>query len=178
MARLRSTTTGGGTLPYLSGGSGGIGMVIDQYTAHRGNKAFADAAGGIRLAANSGLYAQAGLFHGRAGMIACVASARHACHAGEDNGPEAAAHAIGTHVDRLAWHAIRYGGGLAFPGDMLLRLSMDLGTGTRRPGRPPRSPHMARCCRSSPGPQASPRGRPRIPRRPFREPNNQALTRR
>jgi class III lanthionine synthetase len=118
------------TLPCLGDGSGGIGMVIDQYTAHRGNEAFADAASGIRLAANCGLYAQAGLFYGRAGMIACVASARDAGHAGEDNGPEAAARAIGDHVDRLAWHAIRYGGGLAFPGDMLLRLSMDLGTGT------------------------------------------------
>ena len=31
---------------------------------------------------------------------------------------------------RLGWHAVRYEGGLAFPGDMLLRLSMDLGTGT------------------------------------------------
>ena len=33
-------------------------------------------------------------------------------------------------VRRLAWHAVRYQGNLAFPGDMLLRLSMDLGTGT------------------------------------------------
>ena len=37
---------------------------------------------------------------------------------------------VGAQVDRLAWHAVRYAGGLAFPGDMLLRLSMDLGTGT------------------------------------------------
>ena len=63
-------------------------------------------------------------------MIACLASARDAGRAGADRGREAAARAISTHVDRLAWHAVRYGGGLAFPGDMLLRLSMDLGTGT------------------------------------------------
>ncbi len=44
-------------------------------------------------------------------------------HARDD--PHAAAH-----VRRLAWHAVRYRGGLAFPGDMLLRLSMDLATGT------------------------------------------------
>ena len=127
---LQVNDNGWRTLPYLGGGSAGIGMVIDQFTAHRGNEAFADAARGIRLAANSGLYAQAGLFHGRAGLIACLASARNAGLAGDDSGREAAAHAIGTHIDRLAWHAVRYGGGLAFPGDMLLRLSMDLGTGT------------------------------------------------
>jgi hypothetical protein len=105
-------------------------MVIDQFTAHRANEAFADAARGIRLAASFGLYAQAGLFHGRAGLIACLASARDAGPAGSDRGREAAAREIGTQVERLAWHAVRYGGGLAYPGDMLLRLSMDLGTGT------------------------------------------------
>jgi tRNA A-37 threonylcarbamoyl transferase component Bud32 len=118
------------TLPYLGGGSAGIGMVIDQFTAHSGNDALAEAARDIRLAANSWFYVQAGLFNGRAGMIACLASARDAGQADDDSGREAAAGVIGTQVDRLAWHAVRYGGGLAFPGDMLLRLSMDLGTGT------------------------------------------------
>jgi tRNA A-37 threonylcarbamoyl transferase component Bud32 len=127
---LQVKDNGRRTLPYLGGGSGGIGMVIDQFMAHRGNDAFADAARGIRLAASSGFYVQAGLFNGRAGMIACLASARDAGQAGATGGGEAAARAIGSQVDRLAWHAVGYGGGLAFPGDMLLRLSMDLGTGT------------------------------------------------
>ena len=112
------------TLPYIAGGSIGIGMVIDQFAAHRRNTAFADAARGIRLAASSGLCGQAGLFSGRAGMIAYLAGAR------DESGQQAGAGAIGVHVNRLAWHAVRYAGGLAFPGDMLLRLSMDLGTGT------------------------------------------------
>jgi len=30
----------------------------------------------------------------------------------------------------LSWHALPYGGGLAFPGEQLMRLSMDLATGT------------------------------------------------
>jgi hypothetical protein len=34
------------------------------------------------------------------------------------------------HVRDMAWHALSYGGGLAFPGENLLRMSMDLGTGT------------------------------------------------
>lgn len=126
---LQVNDNGWRTLPYLGDGSGGIGLVIDQFTAHRDSEAFADAARGIRLAASSGFYVQAGLFHGRAGMIACLASARNAGRAG-DEWREAATRVIGSHVDRLAWHSVRYGGGLAFPGDMLLRLSMDLGTGT------------------------------------------------
>ena len=112
------------TLPYLAGGSVGIGMVIDQFTAHRRNAAFADAARAIRLAASSGLYAQAGLFNGRAGMIAYLGGRR------DESGQEAGGRVAGAQVDRLAWHAVRYAGGLAFPGDMLFRLSMDLGTGT------------------------------------------------
>jgi tRNA A-37 threonylcarbamoyl transferase component Bud32 len=111
------------TLPYLAGGSVGIGMVIDQFTAHKQHEEFADVARAIRLAASSGLYAQAGLFNGRAGMIAYLAGTR------DERGQEAGRRVAGDHVDRLAWHAVRYEGGLAFPGDMLLRLSMDLGTG-------------------------------------------------
>jgi tRNA A-37 threonylcarbamoyl transferase component Bud32 len=111
------------TLPYLAGGSVGIGMVIDQFTAHKQHEEFADAARAIRLAASSGLYAQAGLFNGRAGMIAYLAGSR------DERGQEAGRRVAGDHVDRLAWHAVRYEGGLAFPGDMLFRLSMDLGTG-------------------------------------------------
>lgn len=37
---------------------------------------------------------------------------------------------MGDHVRRLAWHALPYKGHLAFPGEQLLRLSMDLATGT------------------------------------------------
>lgn len=106
------------TLPYLGGGSVGIGMVIDQFLAHRQHARFTQAAGLIRLAASSVFYAQAGLFNGRAGMIAYLA--------GRDrNDPGARAQ-----LSRLPWHAVRYGHGLAYPGEMLMRLSMDLGTGT------------------------------------------------
>ncbi len=37
---------------------------------------------------------------------------------------------VAGHVSRLAWHAMTYEGHLAFPGDQLLRLSMDLATGS------------------------------------------------
>jgi hypothetical protein len=105
-------------LPYLNKGSAGIGMVIDRFLAYRDNPAFAGAADRLRIAAFSGYYAQAGLFNGRAGMILYLAARdRHDPH-------------IDTHIRRMAWHAVPYQGGLAFAGDMLFRLSMDLGTGT------------------------------------------------
>jgi len=37
---------------------------------------------------------------------------------------------IAAHARRMAWHAVGYQGGVAFPGDSLFRLSMDLATGT------------------------------------------------
>ncbi|MEV4328801.1 lantipeptide synthetase, partial [Microbispora rosea] len=40
--------------------------------------------------------------------------------------PEAAA----AQIARLAWHELPHQGGLAFPGAQLLRLSMDLATGS------------------------------------------------
>ena len=105
-------------LPYVGAGSAGIGMVIDRFLAHRPTAAFAEAGAKIRIGARSGFYAQAGLFSGRAGMILYLA--------GQDQRDQ---HVL-AQVRKLAWHAVRYGGGLAFPGDMLFRLSMDLGTGT------------------------------------------------
>ena len=34
------------------------------------------------------------------------------------------------HIRRLGWHALAHAGELAFPGDQLFRLSLDLGTGS------------------------------------------------
>jgi hypothetical protein len=37
---------------------------------------------------------------------------------------------VASHVRRLGWHALTHGGELAFPGEYLMRLSMDLASGT------------------------------------------------
>ncbi|MEV5706602.1 class III lanthionine synthetase LanKC [Actinoallomurus sp. NPDC052274] len=103
-------------LPYLGRGSVGIGLVIDDFLAHREDERFREAREGIRIAAKSVYYAQAGLFGGRAGML---------LHLARQGDPRAAAH-----IRDLAWHAVSYKDGLAFLGENLLRLSMDLGTGT------------------------------------------------
>jgi hypothetical protein len=109
------------TMPYLETGSIGIGLVLDEYLARRPDDEFADTVGGILLAASSPMYILPGLFAGRAGVIAFLA-ARSASPATDP--------AVAAQVRSLAWHALPYGGGLAFPGHGLLRLSMDLATGT------------------------------------------------
>jgi hypothetical protein len=115
-------------LPYLKGGSAGIGMVIGQFLPHRDDAELAVAADRIATAASSVFYVQSGLFNGRAGLL-CFLAGRD--RAGPNSaGPNSADPRVRAHVARLAWHSVPYQGGLAFPGDMLLRLSMDLGTGT------------------------------------------------
>ncbi|MFB4275369.1 class III lanthionine synthetase LanKC [Nonomuraea sp. MTCD27] len=99
-------------LPYLDEGSAGIALVVERYLRHRHDEAFATALAELRLAGRAGFFVQAGLFTGRAGMLA------------------AGAGDLTELVKGLRWHALPYGGGLAFPGDQLLRLSMDFATGT------------------------------------------------
>ncbi len=111
------------TMPYLLDGSVGIGAVLDRYLAVRGDDEFAIASKGIAVAAQSEFYIEPGLFSGRAGMILYL-SRQHA------PGSAMFDPVVAGHVRRLDWHAVNYGGELAFPGEQLLRLSMDLGTGT------------------------------------------------
>jgi hypothetical protein len=110
-------------MPYLADGSVGIGFALDHYLAYRDDEQFAEASALIRPAAAGHFYAQAGLFYGRAGMLLYLSRAHPAGTASEDP-------VVASHVRRLGWHAVGYKGHLAFPGDQLLRLSMDLATGS------------------------------------------------
>ncbi|MGR3867905.1 class III lanthionine synthetase LanKC [Streptomyces graminifolii] len=111
------------TLPYLGDGSVGLGMVLDDLLAHVPDETgeFERARAGILAAATSRFYAQPGLFQGRAGMI---------LHLARTTEPGAAAHRLAEQVAGLGWFAMSYEGQLAFPGHQMMRLSMDLGTGT------------------------------------------------
>ncbi|PWR10767.1 lantipeptide synthetase [Micromonospora acroterricola] len=105
------------TMPYLAHGSVGVGLVLDQYLAHRADEELGDAARAIRRCADFPFYAQSGLFAGRAGIVAYLAE-RGELDQARDQGR------------LLSWHALPYRGLPAFPGEQLLRLSMDLATGT------------------------------------------------
>jgi predicted Ser/Thr protein kinase len=106
------------TLPYLDEGSVGIAIVLDRYLRHRKDDKLATDLRDLRAVTGSDYFVQPGLFTGRAGMIAC---------AGMTDGPSPAVLSLAR---GLRWHALSYRGGLAFPGDQLLRLSMDLATGS------------------------------------------------
>ena len=93
--------------------------MLRRYLAHREDERFRTALAGIRAASASRFYAHAGLFNGRAGLALALA----------DEAAEAAGAQARDQVRRLAWHAVGHGGGLAFPGDQLHRLSADLATG-------------------------------------------------
>jgi hypothetical protein len=110
------------TMPYLADGSIGISMVLADYLSHREDERFAAAVGAIRKSAQCGFYMEPGLFWGRAGMILHLSREQ-----GEHRGPDGV---IAMHIRRLSWHAMRYQDHLAFPGEELMRLSMDLATGT------------------------------------------------
>ncbi|MFE0675664.1 class III lanthionine synthetase LanKC [Streptomyces sp. NPDC058867] len=106
------------TLPYLGDGSAGIGTVLDDLLALDPDAAaeFGPARTGILTAATCRFYVQPGLFQGRAGLI---------LHLARTEDPRLAGQIAG-----LGWLAMSYQGHLAFPGHQMMRLSMDLATGT------------------------------------------------
>ncbi|TCO46656.1 class III lanthionine synthetase LanKC [Actinocrispum wychmicini] len=107
------------TMPYLATGSVGIGMVLDEYLARRHDEQFAETNQGIALAAESTMYILPGLTMGRAGILAYLVGRLPSDHP-----------LVVKQIRNLAWHALPYKDGMAFPGTALLRLSMDLATGT------------------------------------------------
>ncbi|MCZ7433630.1 class III lanthionine synthetase LanKC [Streptomyces sp. WMMC1477] len=115
------TDEGWRTLPYVGAGSVGVGMVLDDYLAHRPDERFERARAGIVRAARAGFYAQPGLFRGLAGMV---------LYLGRTTAPGASAADLRRQTGALAWHAMSFQGHLAFPGEQMMRLSTDLATGS------------------------------------------------
>ncbi|MEU3726572.1 class III lanthionine synthetase LanKC [Streptomyces sp. NPDC031705] len=111
------------TMPYLGAGSVGIGMVLDDWCAYAADDRFDKARAQIVQAAQATFYAQPGLFRGAAGMILHLARTT-------TPGPGTRPEDIARQVEALARHALPYRGHLAFPGEQMMRLSMDLSTGT------------------------------------------------
>lgn len=109
------------TMPYLGEGSVGIGMVVDDYLAHRDDAGFEAVRPGILATARSRFCVQPGLFQGRAGLL---------LHLNRSTAPGITPEDIAAQIEGLGWFAMPYAGQLAFPGNQMLRLSMDLYTGT------------------------------------------------
>ncbi|MCC5581932.1 class III lanthionine synthetase LanKC [Microtetraspora sp. AC03309] len=105
-------------LPYLDEGSVGISLVLARYLTHHPDEGLSRDLDDLLAVTRSAYFVQPGLFTGRAGVIASLAMIRRS-----DPG-------LGAQIRGLRWHTLPYGEGVAFPGDQLLRLSMDFSTGT------------------------------------------------
>lgn len=110
-------------MPYLGAGSAGIAAVIDAYLAHRPDPELEAKGRALLPAALSAFYVQPGLLRGSAGLLMHLA-ATPLCD------EETRQRAVRLHTRLLAGHALAYEGGLAFAGEQLMRMSMDLATGT------------------------------------------------
>ncbi|MGW1278894.1 class III lanthionine synthetase LanKC [Streptomyces tsukubensis] len=106
-------------VPYLNTGSVGIAFVLRRYLKHRRNQHFTESLRVIEKAARSPFYIFSGLFDGRAGMVLFNATAV----------PARPSNTI-AQVRGLDWHTLRWKGYTAFPGNQILRLSMDLASGS------------------------------------------------
>ncbi|WAZ25892.1 class III lanthionine synthetase LanKC [Streptomyces cinnabarinus] len=111
------------TLPYLGEGSAGIGLVLDDLVARLADtdEELEQARTGILSAATCRFYVQPGLLQGRAGLI---------LHVARTTTPGASRERLADQIAGLGWLSMSYQGQLAFPGHQMMRLSMDLGTGT------------------------------------------------
>jgi class III lanthionine synthetase len=111
------------TLCYLDTGSAGIALVADELLSQCADDRLAESVPRLVRACGTEFVIQSDLFNGRAGLLATLS--RLGPRLATDPGPP-----LVRHLRRLGWHAVSYRGHLAFPGSHLLRLSMDLATGT------------------------------------------------
>ncbi|MEU4292732.1 class III lanthionine synthetase LanKC [Kribbella sp. NPDC026596] len=115
---MRQVNQGWRTLPYLEEGSAGVALVLERYLRHRPSDELTKTLDELKRVTHCSYYVQPGLFMGRAGLLFTAAVL------GEDQAT------VDDLVYGLGWHAMPFEGGLAYPGNQLLRLSMDLATGS------------------------------------------------
>ncbi|NBH05642.1 class III lanthionine synthetase LanKC [Amycolatopsis sp. SID8362] len=109
------------TLPYVGVGSAGILMVAEQLARHRPDAGACESLPALRESCRGEFVIHPGLLFGRCGLAVAL---------GMDPSPSPSTRvAIDLHLARLSWYAVPFKGGLAFPGNKLLRLSMDVKTG-------------------------------------------------
>ncbi|QRY39607.1 class III lanthionine synthetase LanKC [Microbacterium hominis] len=114
-------------IPYLGYGSAGIGLVLAQFLdVTPGTDRHHRALDGILAAATGPFSVQAGLLHGRAGLIHVLAEAERLGFGSVD-----ARRARERHVAALDLHTVRGAGAgeVRFAGDGLMRASCDLASG-------------------------------------------------
>ncbi|MFC3894409.1 class III lanthionine synthetase LanKC [Lentzea rhizosphaerae] len=111
------------SLPYVGIGGAGIALVLTEFAAVAPDRPCVEKLPGLLSGCTGEFVIQPAFTLGRAGLMATLAHANR--HAPDDQ----LERSVQRHLTALGWHAVRYGGGLAFPGVQLRRLSMDLNTG-------------------------------------------------
>ncbi|WP_086673628.1 class III lanthionine synthetase LanKC [Amycolatopsis pretoriensis] len=110
------------TLPYAGIGSSGILLVAEQLARHRPDAEACESLPGLRESCRGEFVIHPGLLFGRCGLAVALSM--------DPDPSQPIRAAIDLHLARLAWYAVPFKGGLAFPGNQLLRLSMDVKTGS------------------------------------------------
>jgi tRNA A-37 threonylcarbamoyl transferase component Bud32 len=111
------------TLPYVGVGSAGVAMVLEELAVHAPDVESVASLPGLRESCRGEFVIHPGLMFGRCGLLTALAMGERRAH------DPVVAEAIDVHLSRLAWYAMPFHGGVAFPGNQLLRLSMDVNTG-------------------------------------------------
>lgn len=113
------------TMPYIGVGSAGVGLALNELLRHRRSPELETAMARLRRAAHAEFHICPMLFFGTAGQMGFLGHLRE--------GADDTAHLdemIALKRERLRLHMVGLHGEVAFPGDQLMRLSMDFGTGS------------------------------------------------
>ncbi|CAM03499.1 protein kinase-like protein [Saccharopolyspora erythraea NRRL 2338] len=121
---LQVRDSGTRTLPYLAVGSAGVALVAEELAARHPGASCLERQPELLRGCLGEFVIHPGLLFGRCGLLAALAAANR-------RAPDPMwTDAVSRHLTALGWHAIPHGdGGIAMPGNQLLRLSMDLATG-------------------------------------------------
>ncbi|WP_136518002.1 MULTISPECIES: class III lanthionine synthetase LanKC [Cellulomonas] len=113
------------TLPYVASGSTGVGLVLLRALEHVERPGWAEALAGIERAVRPDFVVQSNLLNGRAGFVTFLGrlldAGRASARAADD---------LARHVDQLGTYAVVHRTGVHFPGEQVMRLSTDWGSGS------------------------------------------------
>ncbi|MDC0768620.1 class III lanthionine synthetase LanKC [Streptomyces sp. HD] len=112
------------TLCYLDVDSAGIALVADEALTVHEDARLREQLPALLAACTPEFVVMPQLFMGRTGLVAALE------RAGRRDPSLAKDQVVARHLERLGWYALSYEGHLAFPGDLLMKLSMDASTGT------------------------------------------------
>lgn len=111
-------------LPYLASGSIGCGLALVEFLDTGGPSEYLRSLASIERVTMTEFVIEPSVNNGRSGLLLFLAELEHRGLAATPATPS-----FDRHLDQLRLHALRNRIGIAFPGEQMIRLSTDLGTG-------------------------------------------------